>query len=666
MKLKLVIIAGAVLLTARGAGARDLDTVVVSAARYSQPGERASGNISVLTRADIAASGARAIPELLRQSPGVYLYQTGTARSSVADIRGFGETAASNVLVLIDGRKVNQADISAPDLTQVPLEAVERIEIIRGAGSVLYGDQAVGGVINIVTREGEGDFSGSLAADAGSYNARGVSLEVSGEEKALSYFVFSKFNDNPGYRDNSGLLAKDANARLGYAASDQLYFDLSLGYHDDRQNLPGGLNASELASLGRRATVSPDDVTFTTDRFARLGSAWVPRADEDYIGRLELDLSYRGRKVSDRFNQFGPFHTRRAIDTAGAALKYIFDRELFERDINFVTGVDFYDTENAILGSGDNVDDLTIYKRELGVYGQAELEMFRDLYASAGTRYQRAAYTFDQRNVPVYQKQSPDEWVSSGGLKYVYAPGSNVHAGVQQSFRFLATDEWYSTANFPGFGITPGLNLDLLQQSGFQVEAGVRHRAGDDLVVLITPYWIELDNEIYFDPVTFGNANFEGTRRLGIEIGQRTDLSHRVKADWMDRLDFYTNYTVQRATQEKGGNAGKDIPFVARNQLSFGILAGIFQYYQVSLSGNYTGSRFPVSDLTNNAPKVKSRVTLDARLAFDWKSLEGFFAVNNLTGREYSSYVVTNAALTNTVYYPAEERNYEFGVKVNF
>ena len=93
---------------------------------------------------------------------GINIYDNSTYKSATVDMRGFGDTASRNILILVNDRKVNPVDMSGADLLQVSLDSVERIEIIRGAGSVLYGDNAVGGVINVITKEGEGDLSGQV------------------------------------------------------------------------------------------------------------------------------------------------------------------------------------------------------------------------------------------------------------------------------------------------------------------------------------------------------------------------------------------------------------------------------------------------------------------------------------------------------------------------
>jgi len=644
----------------------ELDTVVVTATRIKQNNYKLAGNVTVITREQIESSNARTIPDILVEALGVNVYNSSTAKSSTVDIRGFGDTAARNILVMIDGRKINPVDISAPDLIQTPLESVERIEIIRGAGSVLYGDNAVGGVVNILTKQGEGDFSARVGTTYGSYDAQSVDLEFSGEEKDVSYYVYSKYNDQRGYRDNSDLLAKDFNTRLGYDFHDRLSVDFSAGYHKDVQELPGGLTDSQLATLGRKGSGNQNDISYTTDRYVKIGLDVDPWPEGWEFGRIVIDTHYRNRDVYDEFNAFSAFHTKREIDSSGVSAKYVFDHTIFEKEVNFVVGFDFIDTENLITGSGTNVDDITISKAEWGFFGSLQYELLKDLFVNAGTRYYQAEYAFSQRNVAVDEKQRPDEWVSMAGVKYDYAKGSNVHFNAQQTFRFLATDEWYSTANFPGFGITPGLQLGLEQQTGIQYEAGIKHNFDDKVIVTVTPYWIELKNEIFFDPVTFGNANYDKTRRIGVEIGQKVDVLEFLDLEFFDKIEFFSNYTFQNPEFVNGVSDGKDIPMAAQHQASSGLIIGLFDHYNFSLVGNYVGARYAINDTLNATPKIKPHYVLDAKVAYKAKNFELFGAINNLTNEEYETFVVKSTFSSTKSHFPNDKRNYTVGMSLKF
>lgn len=651
---------------AQAAMAVDLQDITITPNRLAQKDYKISGNVTVITKDQIEASNSQSIPDILKESLGVYVTDNSTAKSSIIDIRGFGDTSSRNILVLINGRKINPIDISAPDLIQIPVEAVERIEIIRGSGSVLYGDNAVGGVVNIVTKKGEGNLKGRIGSTYGSYDAQTVDMEVQGYKNNISYYMYSKYNDQRGYRDNSDLLAKDFQGRFAYDFSEKISADLNVGWHKDVQELPGGLTGAQMESQGRKASAYPNDIAYTTDRFVQLELNLEPWPEDEYFGNFVLDFHYRNRDVYDEFNSFSPFHTKRSIDTQGITGKYIFDRRLFNREVNFVTGIDYYDHENDILGSGSNVDDITISKEEFGIFGFLQYELFEKLFVNSGTRYHQAEYAFSQRNVAVDQKERPDTWVSMGGLKYEYEKGSNIHLNVQQNFRFLSTDEWYSTANFPGFGITPGLNLGLDQQEGIQYETGVKHNFDNKALLSVTGYYLGLKNEIFFDPVTFANSNYDKTRRVGVEVGTKVDILEFFNWEFLNRLEFFSNYTYQDAEFVDGNSDGKQIPMAPEHQSSHGIIIEFLEKFNFSLIGRYVGSRFAINDVNNETARAKPYYVLDGKVAFKMKNFETFIAINNMANEEYSSVVSKSTTSSTKNYFPAPERNYTFGVSFKF
>ena len=136
-----------------------LEEVVVTATRDAEEIRKIPANVTVITKEEIEQTHARTVVDVLRDKVDVVVTDFyGNGKSSAVDIRGFGETGPLNTLVLVDGRRVNEIDLSGVDWSQIPLDQVERIEIVRGAGSVLYGDNAVGGVINIITKKPEKSF----------------------------------------------------------------------------------------------------------------------------------------------------------------------------------------------------------------------------------------------------------------------------------------------------------------------------------------------------------------------------------------------------------------------------------------------------------------------------------------------------------------------------
>lgn len=638
--------------------------VVVTANRHAMQGHKVPSNVTVITQEQIASSNAQTVPDLLEQVEGVFIYNNSTAKTSSVDIRGFGDTAGRNVLVLVDGRKINTPDSGTADLVQVPVEAIDRIEILRGGGSVLYGDNAVGGVINIITKKGNGPITGKLGYFGGSYGTSGAQMQVSGSEKGLSYSFNAKYFDKGGYRNNADELYKNYNARLDYDLNDRFAIGIQYGFHEDQYDLPGGLNATELETLGRRGSADEGNVADTEDEYIQLTFDIDPIPGSTDWGYFQVDASLREREVFDNI-RFGTsnFSSNRSTDTEGVALKYIFDREVFDREVDFILGADKYRHETMIIGSGVNTDNLIISKDEYGFFGNLEVEVVPNLFFIGGSRFHKAEFTFDQRSgTPNFEKQKPDESVSSAGVKYEYGTGSNVFANFKQSFRFLTPNEWYSSFS--------GLNTDLEQQRGKQYEIGIKHNFNNHAVVSVTPYWLETENEIFFDPANgfFGsNSNYDEIRRIGVEVGTRFDLKGVMgEVEFVDKFEYFANYTYQNPEFTDGINDGKKVPLVPTHQFNTGIVMRLKKHFNISLTSRYVGSRFAINDTPNTLAKAKSYFVTDLKVSYIRKYFEIFVSINNLFDRKYNTYEATNSSQSVRDVYPAAERNYLGGVSVKF
>ncbi|MCU7811275.1 MAG: TonB-dependent receptor plug domain-containing protein [Candidatus Thiodiazotropha sp. (ex Notomyrtea botanica)] len=169
--------------------ASHLPTIVISASRTEQTSIETPASITVIEREEIEQSGAQNLQQLLQTRSGIQINSLyGDGSQATIDMRGFGPTAGSNTLILVDGRRLNNpGDIAAPDLNAIDLRRVARIEIVQGSAGTLYGNQAVGGMVNIITREPEA-FSANIAAAAGSYKGREGYADISNRlDNGLAY-----------------------------------------------------------------------------------------------------------------------------------------------------------------------------------------------------------------------------------------------------------------------------------------------------------------------------------------------------------------------------------------------------------------------------------------------------------------------------------------------
>ena len=128
------------------------DEVVVTATRFREPRQELPVGVTVINEEQIRASTAGTVPELLRQVPGIQIRDSSGSPNQQVDMRGFGITGDQNTLVLLDGQRISENEQASVNWTAIPLSSIERIEIMRGSGAVLYGGGATGGTINVITR----------------------------------------------------------------------------------------------------------------------------------------------------------------------------------------------------------------------------------------------------------------------------------------------------------------------------------------------------------------------------------------------------------------------------------------------------------------------------------------------------------------------------------
>jgi len=633
-----------------------LEEVVVTATRDIQEIRKVPANVTVITKEEIAESNAQTVTDALKDEVGVVVRDLlGTGKNASVDIRGFGETGPLNTLVLVDGRRVNEIDLSGVDWTQIPIDQVERIEIVRGAGSVLYGDNAVGGVINIIMKKPEKPFSASVEGVIGSYSYNKEAASVSGRWGPLSAIINADYNSTEGYRDNGSLRAKNVGGKVIYDLNENVSFNFSGGFHKDDAGLPGGLDKT-LYKLNRQATLNPDNQASTEDGYGALGM----KAKLWDWGRIEMDLSYRHR-IMDSFldfpSSFYTYRDERRLETWGVTPKYILERSMWNFPNKLTLGLDFYksdsevDSETVFFGfPSSNRSEIT--KRSTGLYFLDEFSVFNNLILSMGYRSEWVKYDLFQRTPLAKDRTKENEPAYSLSLDYLFGKKSSAFFSFKRSFRFPVTDELILV--FPTFKVNPVMK----PQTGNHYEAGIRHVFTDKIEAGLTVFWIDLHDEIFYNPATFTNENYPRTRRQGMEAG--------VKVKPFPWLSIWGNYGYIKPVLRDGPFSGNDIPLVPRHKGSIGADINLGSGFLFNIRTNLVGSRYFISDWANQVDRLDAYYTLDTKLSYAWKGLKAFIGVNNLFNRKYAEYAVTNATGTAQSFYPSPERNFFGGIYYAF
>jgi iron complex outermembrane receptor protein len=165
-----------------------MEEIVVTATRDAEKIQRIPANVTVITAEDIEKTGADSIVDLLETLEGITFRSfSGNPSQASIDLRGFGDYGFARTLVMLDGRRLNRPDMMSVNWLQIPVKNVERIEVVRGAGSVLYGDAAIAGLINVITKRGEGKPEVTTSVTAGSYGLHDEGFGISGSKERFSY-----------------------------------------------------------------------------------------------------------------------------------------------------------------------------------------------------------------------------------------------------------------------------------------------------------------------------------------------------------------------------------------------------------------------------------------------------------------------------------------------
>jgi iron complex outermembrane recepter protein len=628
--------------------------VVVTATRYAEEIAKVPANVSVFSEKDINNSTARDVADFLRMAPGVHVNDvTGGQRFYSVDLRGFGETAKLNTLVLVDGRRTNQADLSGTEWAQIPLDRVERIEIVRGGrASVLYGDNAAGGVVNIITKKGE-HFEAGAEVSGGSYDTYKVSAHLSGSQKGLSYAINGSYMDTDGYRDNSQNQIKDIGLNLGYLVGEKLAFNLSHGYHKDTAGLPGAIKDSDFAAgVGRTDSVNPNDFADTEDYYVKGGAELYFFSDS----LLKIDLSYRERTFESFATFSGGFFTGDTeIQTVTFSPQVVFMEKVFGLKNTLSIGFDYADVEEDITNTSEFFgflsQTMTNMEREnYGYFFHEELFLTPQLSISAGYRYDNAEYEFDAFPVlPVLDSTEIDEELFTAGINYKLNNKSNVYFSYSRSYRYPVLDEIF---NFFNNSIDPSLG----PQTSDDYELGMRYALMPNMTVGLNFFYIETDDEIFYNPDFFSNMNMDGeTCRKGIELTVAKDLK------W-GSVD--ASYTYTDAEIDDGTFDGNDIPDVPEHLAGINVLVDFWKPFTLVVNGQYVGERTFISDWQNNFTDHEDHFIVNTKLKYRWKNATAFIDINNLFNEDYSEYGVLGGFPLEKAVYPSPRTNFLVGVTV--
>ncbi len=609
----------------------------VTASRFSEPERALPFGVSVVTADAIRASGATSINEAITRLLGVVGRQDlyGGGETSL-DLRGFGATADNNQVVIVDGIRISEADLGGTRLSGIPIDSIERIEILRGSGSVLYGEGATGGAIIITTKAGAGrqqPNSASLYGAVGSYGLRDARASATVGGGGFSLDAHAQKRRSDGYRANQ---ESDTGAATvtGQWSNNWLRLGARIAREDLDARLPGALSAAQYAADPRQSTAPNDSASISSDRASVFATAELGR------WQLAFDAGKRQKELRSMNSGFAYDYD---IDADVYALRARHEGVVAGLKNTFVAGTDVSDWRREVLGAFGSVAS----QRARAFYVKDDLTLRGGTRISAGARTERIRKDNTSSGTGFADTQQAWEL----GVSHPFTPALTGYARIGRSFRLANVDEFNFTS--------PG--LDLRPQTSRDAELGARWAyTGGKVEARL--YRSNLQDEIGFDPSAAGpfgffgaNVNFDPTLRQGVEI----DANHALTRT----LGLRLHAAWRSATFRSGPYSGNDVPLVPRRTLAvradWAPLAG----HRVSGGVNWVSSQHP--DFAN-ACAMPSYTTVDARYAYQWKNAEFALGVANLLDRKYYTQAFGCAAGATTSIYPDPGRAVTASVRLQF
>ncbi len=559
-----------------------LPETVVTATRVATPVNDLVSDTVVITRDQIEQQASRTLPEILARMAGVQIAANGgLGEASSVFIRG---ADASSTILLIDGVRYGSATLGTPVWDNIPVEMIDRIEVVKGPASALYGSDGVGGVVQIFTRRGSSSdpfFSPRASTTIGSDHYAQIGAGFSGASGAATYSLdvqrttvnsFSATNPNVAFGnynpDNDPFQQNAINASFGYQLNKDWKFSAgilnstSINHYDDGPDLDTRASVrTEVGYLGVTGDLTPDWTTQLCYSHS-----------EDYTRNI----------VAQSYNLPGLFETYEN--------QYLWQNDFKTRIGTVVAGLESRD-QNVRSDTQYTVTDRTINSAFVGLNGDSGAQ----------------SWQLNARHDSNSQFGDDNTWYAGYGLRLT----PNWRVTVSQGTSFTAPS--FNQLYYPDFG-DPGLK----PQTGRNTDASIAWSQGGQTVKLVG-YYNKIDNFITTTTIAENIAYAKITGETLSYDGQFDKIGLHASYDWLDPRNEATGALLPRRSKEQA-------------TMSIDYTQGPWRFGGSAL---YVGSRF---DDSANTVVLDSYTTIDAYVDYRWSkqwSVQG--RITNLTNAHYET-----------------------------
>jgi len=580
------------------------EPLTVKATKLEVKDTEATFASEIYTHEEIVESGATSLYDFLNQNTSVIAQPNfGNPFQQSLDLRGFGLSKGfESVVISVNGRKVNNIDLAPQNLSFIPLKNIERIEITKGSGSVIYGDGATAGSIQIYTRDSTETRIGASGGNFGRYT---TSINTGYSFDKLKFSAFGDTYNQRGFSDPGPDGNRDKAERTSYKVkleynpnnSSELFIEKEAT--DLEYRYPNALTQATFES-------NPDSSFKTT-----VGATTFTHQLED-----SDNINLGGKtKLGEHFEaSFNYFHHDKSVvfSSSSSNSLRVYDTDIFDGNIKYLNG------PWTVIAGGQSWDGErrcdncftigTATKKNTGLFVQGYYD-FSSTTLSLGARKEWIDFSFNSNN----DNESFESF--DIGVNHSLNDQLSLFSNFNYAFQTPDVDMFFdSSGNFNGFIETATVKT---------LNIGLNHLTKKNKIKL-TIFGSKLEDEIFFNPVTFKNTNIDRSSKYGIELQN--------KYSYNKSLSFSINYAYIRAIIDREDSnlnctnrcSGNEIPGVSNHNLTFGINYDLTESSRIVLAQNYRSDSYSLNDFANSlSQKNKAYIRTDLSYKYSFKKANG-------------------------------------------
>ncbi|MGL4670742.1 MAG: TonB-dependent receptor family protein [Cetobacterium sp.] len=639
-----------------------LNESVISTTGFETSQRNVTNTVTVITAKDIEEKNYQSVSDALRDVPSVNII--GDPKDPIIDMRGQGSKATSNVQILIDGVSVNLLDTShaRTPINTVPVENIEKIEVIPGGGAILYGSGTRGGIVNIITKSGAGYTGGAISSEINTFGGKKAEVSYGATVDKFGINLNYTKNDYKGFRDGDESDSEFFEGSLKYKIDEKQNITLKYSRYEDDATSPRGLTKDKLSNPESNGLNTGDELIVNNT----IKDEVTAKYEYNFTEKTQLDLVafYQETDIYNENNYYKGVSVKNYMDYTDRKVGFKPKLKVsYGNDNNLILGYDYIknnltrDSQMDMFSSEQYANDLTKETHSVFILNRNPIGKFE---FTQGIRYEYADYNTDRSyrksgssptHTTIQRKTTMENMAYELVGNYLYSETGNVYVKAEKGFTSPTPSQLVDKLD------GEYINNDLESETYVTYEFGFKDYVFSSFVSGAI-YLTETKDEIATENLAkmdFINYNIGKTRRYGLELNAE---------QYFGKLTVREGYSLVKTEILKDQDKtieGNEISNIPTNRVNVALDYLVNPKVNVILNTVYSSGYY----LNNNNTDGKQNENIVSHLTLNYKpteSLRVYTGINNLFNEKYYNSISTDGK----EYNPAAERSFYAGFKYNF